>query len=101
MFKLAYRFDDQTVFYFDAYDNKYVAKGGSLSWRLNNPGLLRTHEPFVYRFNVIGAQSPFVIFPSANVGAYVLSEWLRSLKFSNAPLLAVAKYYQPKAPEEL
>jgi hypothetical protein len=71
MFKQAYRFDDQTIFYFDEYDNKYVAKGGSLSWRLNNPGLLHTHEPFVHKFNVIGAQYPFVIFPSAQVGSYV------------------------------
>lgn len=38
--KKAYRYDDEIVFYFDAFDNKYVAQGGSLAWRLNNPGLL-------------------------------------------------------------
>jgi hypothetical protein len=100
MFKQAYRFDDQTIFYFDEQDNKYVAKGGSLSWRLNNSGLLHTHEPFVHKFNVIGAQYPFVIFPSAQVGAYVLSEWLKSPRCINSRLLAVAKYYQPQAPDE-
>jgi hypothetical protein len=47
MFKKAYRFDDEVVFYFDAHDNKYVAQGGSLAWRLNNPGLLRSHDPIV------------------------------------------------------
>ncbi|MFN0065128.1 MAG: hypothetical protein ACKVOH_02700 [Chlamydiales bacterium] len=63
MFKQAYRFDDQTGFYFDAYDNKHVAKGGSLAWRLNNPGLLHAHEPFIKKFNRIGAHALFVIFP--------------------------------------
>jgi hypothetical protein len=100
MFKQAYRFDDQTIFYFDEQDNKYVAQGGSLSWRLNNPGLLHTHEPFVHKFNVIGAQYPFVIFPSAQAGAYVLSEWLKSSKFINSRLMAIAKYYQPESPDE-
>lgn len=100
MFKQAYRFDDQTVFYFDERDNKYVAQGGSLSWRLNNPGLLHTHDPFVHKFNIIGAQYPFVIFPSAHVGAYVLSEWLKSPRFINECLISVAKYYQPESPDE-
>src|ERR1700722_1851250 len=100
MFKQAYRFDDQTIFYFDEQDNKYVAQGGSLSWRLNNPGLLHTHEPFVHKFNIIGAQYPFVIFPSAQIGAYVLSEWLKSPRFINSRLVAIAKYYQPESPDE-
>jgi hypothetical protein len=39
----AYRYDDEIIFYFDAFDNKYVAQGGSLAWRLNNPGLLLSH----------------------------------------------------------
>lgn len=99
MFKQAYRFDDQTVFYFDEYDNKYVAKGGSLAWRLNNPGLLHAHEPFVHKFNRIGAHAPFVIFPTASVGTYVLQEWLKA-KFSNTSIFSIAKYYQPESPEE-
>ena len=99
MFKQAYRFDDQTIFYFDEYDNKYVAQGGSLAWRLNNPGLLHAHEPFVQKFNRIGAHSPFVIFPTASVGIYVLREWLKA-KFSNTSIFSIAKYYQPDAPEE-
>ena len=99
MFKQAYRFDDQTVFHFDAYDNKHVAKGGSLAWRLNNPGLLHAHEPFVQKFNRISAHAPFVIFPTASVGIYVLREWLKT-KFSNNSIISIAKYYQPDSPEE-
>lgn len=100
MYKKAYRFDDQTVFYFDAYDNKSVAKGGSLAWRLNNPGLLHAHDPIVRKRNKIGSQFPYIIFSTPTDGMNALYEWLKSPKFFNAPLLAIAQYHQPEHPEE-
>ena len=34
MYKSAYRYDDETIFYFDDNGNKYVARGGNLAWRI-------------------------------------------------------------------
>jgi hypothetical protein len=96
MLKKACRFDDEIVFYFDAHDNKYVAQGGSLAWRLNNPGLLRSHDPIVKKNIIIGMHSPYAIFPTSASGIQALHDWLRS-KFSN--LLAIAKHYYPDSPE--
>jgi hypothetical protein len=42
MFKSAFAYDEEVIFYFDLLGNKYVAQGGSLAWRLNNPGLVRS-----------------------------------------------------------
>jgi hypothetical protein len=64
MFKKAYRYDDSVVFYFDSQDCKYVAKGGSLAWRLNNPGLISSHNPFAREFSAIGSCDQYAIFPS-------------------------------------
>lgn len=41
MYRMAYR-DGDKVLYFDLAGNKHVASGGSLPWRINNPGLVRT-----------------------------------------------------------
>ena len=39
-YRVAWKEGD-TVFYIDAFDYRYVAKNGSLSWRINNPGLVK------------------------------------------------------------
>lgn len=46
MYKFAYKFNDDIIFYFDACGNKYVASGGNFAWRINNPGLVRSHSHF-------------------------------------------------------
>jgi hypothetical protein len=46
MFKSAIAHSEDVIFYFDRLGNKYVAQGGSLAWRLNNPGLIRSHSHF-------------------------------------------------------
>jgi hypothetical protein len=33
---LAYPVEDDQILYLDAYGNQYIAKGGSLPWRINN-----------------------------------------------------------------
>ena len=55
---------DVTVFYFDWNDNKYIAKGGSLANRLNNPGLIPSRGPFAKQFGSIGSYKHYAIFPN-------------------------------------
>ncbi len=40
MYRTAHARDEEFIFYLDAAGNKYVASGGSLAWRLNNPGAI-------------------------------------------------------------
>ncbi len=69
-----------------------------MAWRLNNPGLLRSHDSIVQKNTIIGTHSPYAIFPTSASGMQALHIWLRS-KFSDGFLLAIAKYYHPGCPE--
>jgi hypothetical protein len=92
MYRAAYRHDEETVIYFDAFDNKWVAKGNSLSWRTNNPGLLYTREiGLTHNASVIGKHHHIAIFCSAREGVKALKEWLRSQKQQRDLLRTIAK----------
>lgn len=80
MFKSATTYDENTVFYFDLAGNKYVARGGSLAWRLNNPGLVRSHSHFAYNYGAIGSKGRYAIFPRPGLGQRALVAWLQSKK---------------------
>ncbi len=45
MYKTAYKYSDDVIFYFDEWSNKHVATGGNISWRIRNPGLIRSRTP--------------------------------------------------------
>jgi hypothetical protein len=92
--KKAYRYNDEIIFYFDAFDNKYVAKGGSLAWRLNNPGLLLSHSLHTFGYQSIGAYHQYAIFSHLIIGKEALRAWVISTKY-HSPLIEIAKYYQP------
>ena len=62
MYKAAYKYSDQVVFYFDSAGNKYVATGGSLACRINNPGLVHSHTHFSRKLGSIGNFGPYAIF---------------------------------------
>lgn len=100
MLKKAYRYDDEVTFYFDAYDNKYVSTGGSLAWRLNNPGLLLSHSLHRTGYSAIGAHHQHAIFSHPTLGKEALRAWICSTKYCDHPLLEIAKYYQPNNPKE-
>jgi hypothetical protein len=100
MFKKAYRYDHSIVFYFDGKDCKYVAKGGSLAWRLNNPGLISSHNLFAREFSAIGSCDQYAIFPSPLIGKNAHRTWIISSKYCDSYLIEIAKHYQPKNPEE-
>ncbi len=99
MFRKAYCFNDSVVFYFDKQDNKYVAKGGSEAWRLNNPGLIASHSPFAKKFGSIGGNQHYAIFPTVAAGINAHQSWLRSKKYYSASLLEIAKHYAPEKAE--
>lgn len=99
MFKKAFSYDDSTVFYFDRHDNKYVAKGGSLAWRLNNPGLVSSHNAIAKEFRSIGSYKQHAIFCDQLIGNDAHRAWLVSSKYCDSPLLEVCKHYQPNDPE--
>jgi hypothetical protein len=98
--KKAYGYDDEIVFYFDAFDNKYVAKGGSLAWRLNNPGLLSSHSLHRTGYSAIGAYHQYAIFSHLGMGKDALRAWICSTKYFDSPLIEIAKYYLPSDPME-
>ena len=97
MYKKAIAYDSEVIFYFDAYGNKYVAKGGSLAWRTNNPGLIHSHS--ILHPQSIGACGQIAIFPSYIQGERALYDWLRLKKYYHSTLIVIAKHYEPNNPE--
>lgn len=99
MYRIAFRQDENTVFYFDKYGNKYICKGGNLAWRINNPGLLRSHSHFASINGSIGSSSGYAIFSYPKQGHKALSDWLHSKKYYNSNIQTIAEHYQPKNTE--
>ncbi len=91
-------YDDLTVFYFDCHDNKYVAKGGSLANRLNNPGLISSRWPFAKQLGSIGSHKHYAIFPNILFGKDAHRVWIGS-KYFDSPLIEIAKEYEPNDPQ--
>lgn len=98
MYKKAFAYDEHVIFYFDMYDNKYVAKGGSLAWRTNNPGLINSHAAVKQRS--IGSCGNIAIFSSPSQGEKALYEWIHLKKYYHSTLIAIAKHYDPQSPEK-
>jgi hypothetical protein len=99
VYRLAYKHNDKVIFYFDTEGNKYVASGGSLAWRINNPGLVRSHSHFSRRNGSIGACGIYAIFSNPQQGRKALSEWLHSKKYYHSTLWTLGEHYQPSNPE--
>lgn len=96
MFKSAYAYNNDVIFYFDFLGNKYVAQGGSLAWRLNNPGLVRSHSHFSRKHGSIGSHNGFAIFSSPTEARKALVDLLRTKKYAHSSLKAIAQLYQAK-----
>jgi hypothetical protein len=94
MYKYAHKRSDDVVFYFDFSGNKYVASGGNLAWRINNPGLVHSHSHFASKFGAIGNFGPFAIFSNPQDGRQALAAWIRSMKYFGGPLKVLAGYYE-------
>lgn len=99
MYKFAHKYDDNYVFYFDPNGNKYVASGGNLAWRINNPGLVHSHSHFMGSHKAIGSYGKYAIFANPQYGEEALSEWLQSKKYHESSLYTIAQHYQPNDPD--
>ena len=99
MYRVAYRYNDDVVFYFDWAGNKYVASGGNVAWRINNPGLLHHHVASARRYGSIGSFGPYAIFPHPRNGHDALTTWLHSKKYFYSTLHAIARHYAPDSPD--
>lgn len=95
MYRKAYYFDEDTIFYFDVFDNKWIARNGSLAWRTNNPGLLQTHQ--LVRQSAISHHHRVAIFPSINAGMSALGAWLLEGNLKKQFILQVAEHLQPES----
>ena len=93
MYKSAYGYDNQTIFYFDKVGNKYVASGGSLAWRINNPGLVKSRSHVALKNGAIGCYEGYAIFSNPKQGRNALTELLHSKKYLSSTLNTVAGLY--------
>lgn len=93
MYRSAYSQDGKTILYFDKCGNKYVRKGGNLSWRINNPGLVRSRSHYALKYGSIGSCRGFAIFSYPEQGHKALAAWLHSKKYYNATVQAIADHY--------
>jgi hypothetical protein len=93
MYKSAYGYDKETVFYFDELGNKYVVQGGSFSWRMNNPGLVKSHSHVARKNGAIGSYEGYAIFSDPKQGRKALLELLHAKKYFNSNLNTVAELY--------
>jgi hypothetical protein len=95
MYKAAYSQDGNIIFYLDSAGNKYAAIGGSLAWRLNNPGLIHSASRFFSRQGSIGYFAHYAIFAISENGREALTNWLHIEKYFKGSLKTIAKHYQP------
>ena len=96
IYLMAYPQGENTIIYFDKNGNKHIRKGGNLSWRINNPGLVRSHSRYASNHGSIGSFQGFAIFPYPERGHRALASWLHSKKYYSASVQTVAKHYLPK-----
>src|ERR1700722_14454317 len=96
MYRIAYKYDEDVIFYFDQWGNKYVASGGNLAWRIKNPGLIRSRSPAASCNRSIGSFNGLAIFSEPEQGLKALSDWLSSETVQKTTLEGIAKYYRSK-----
>ncbi len=99
MYRIAYSQDENTIVYIDKNGNKHVRKGGNLSWRVNNPGLIRSHSHYAFLYGSIGSYQGFAIFSYPEQGHKALIAYLHSKKYYNSPVQALAEHFCPKNPD--
>lgn len=101
MYKTAYRHDDDLIVYFDTFNNKWIARGNSLAWRTNNPGLLQSTDfESNHSHGIIGNSHKVAIFSSAKEGVEALRKWLFTQPLQKALLPIIAERLQPDHAEE-
>ena len=101
MYRKAYPQGENTVVYFDKFGNKHVRKGGNLSWRISNPGLIKSQSYYAKSNGSIGSCQGFAIFSHSEQGIKALVDCIHSKKYYNASIQTIAEYYQPQNADAL
>lgn len=99
-YKVAWKEGDVAL-YIDASDRKYAARGGTLAWRINNPGLVRHHSHVAKQNGSIGTWEQFSIFSNPLQGHQALKDWLHSKTIGRSDFYALAKHYEAILSESL
>ena len=84
------------VVYTDNNGDKLLRRGGSRSWRNNNPGNMR-YTRFAREQGAIGAAGGFAVFPSTEVGRTALLNLLTGTVYSHLTIAAAVVRYAPPA----
>lgn len=83
------------VIYVDEKGKKTIRRGGSRSWRNNNPGNLRSGD-FAKRHGAIGKAGGFAVFPDNDTGRAALSALLKGPSYNNLSIFDAVSKYAPE-----
>ncbi|WP_218080219.1 hypothetical protein [Anthocerotibacter panamensis] len=84
----------RTVAYADSEENQLIKTGGSLAWRNNNPGNIRSGH-FAEGRGSIGSNNGFAIFPTYNIGRDALKSLLTGSIYANLSIYDSITRYAP------
>lgn len=91
----ATNFDPAAVIYTSDDGTRVIRKGGTWTWRNNNPGNLR-YTAFSRSHGAIGTAGGFAIFPTVEVGKLAITALLQGPKYAPLSITnAVARYAPP------
>ena len=84
----------RTLIFINDRGQKIKRVGGTISWRNNNPGNIRTSS-FTKKNGEIGQAGGFAIFPSLEIGMNAIKKLLRSKSYNNLTIEKAISRYAP------
>ena len=94
MFVRAIQDKKRSVIYFDFEGNRMIRRGGTWTWRNNNPGNI-VKGPKARKLGSIGTGGGFAVFPTFERGREALRTVLTT-SYLNTTLFRLVGYYAPK-----
>ena len=84
----------RTLIFINDRGQKIKRVGGTISWRNNNPGNIRTSY-FTKKNGEIGQAGGFAVFPSLEIGMNAIKKLLRSKSYNNLTIEKAISRYAP------
>ena len=84
----------RTLIFINDRGQKIKRVGGTISWRNNNPGNIRTSS-FTKKNGEIGQAGGFAVFPSLEIGMNAIKKLLRSKSYNNLTIEKAISRYAP------
>lgn len=84
----------RTLIFINDRGQKIKRVGGTISWRNNNPGNIRTSS-FTKKNGEIGQAGGFAVFPSLDIGMNAIKKLLRSKSYNNLTIEKAISRYAP------